>query len=92
MKKNRAITIVVLTAIAFIFLLIYKQTWLTQLLYEQQRLIITRAQLKADHEDLARHLYQLKDPDHVYHYAITTLGLQKMALSQANVLKQELIP
>ncbi len=89
MKKNRAMLIIALLAIAAIFLLIYKQTWITQLVYEQQRLTIKRTELKKELEERSRQLYQLKDPQRVYQYATTTLGMKKMSLNQAKAIKQE---
>ena len=89
MKKNRALLIIAALIIAAIFLLIYKQTWITQLIYEQQRLTLKRSELKKELEARSRQLYQLKDPQRVYQYATTALGMKKMSLNQAKSINPE---
>lgn len=88
MKKNRGIAFVSITAIIFIFLLIYKQSWITQLLYEQQQLISTKQDLQKEFETLNAQLYQLKNPHAVYQYARNNLGMKPIAITQAKTIRQ----
>lgn len=87
MKKNRSITIVSITAIIFIFMLIYKQSWITQLLYEQQQLTTTKQDLQKELEALNARLYQLKNPHAVSQYAREILQMKPVTIVQAKAIK-----
>jgi len=90
MKKNRGIMAISFAAIIFIFMLIYKQSWITKLLYEQQQLINRKVELQKECEVLNTQLYQLQDPHCIYQYAHETLNLQPIAIIQAKSIKQSI--
>lgn len=88
MKKNRGIIVVSFVAIAFLFMLIYKQSWVTKLLYEQQRLVNRKTELQKECDVLNTQLYHLQDPHRVYQYAHEALNLQPIAITQAKSIKR----
>ena len=82
--RRAFIVMVVLTAIICIFLLIYKQTCITQVLYEQQQLEQERAAITAEKEQQLQILFRLKNPRVVQEYATHKLGMKKILLRQVH--------
>lgn len=73
-------------------MLIYKQTCVTQLLYEQQQLEIERTQVRAQKEQALQMLYRMKNPRVVQKYAINRLGMKKLSLKQVRQIRQGVSP
>lgn len=89
MHRRTFTIMVVLTAICCIFLLIYKQTRITQLLYEQQQLEQERSAITAEKEQQLQMLFRLKNPRVVQEYATQKLGMQKISLRQVRTLDNQ---
>lgn len=86
MHRRTFTIMVVLTAISCVFLLIYKQTRITQLLYEQQQFEQERAAITAEKERQLQMLFRLKNPTAVQEYAINKLGMKKISLRQVRTM------
>ncbi len=82
-RTKKSLIFFVFINVIFIFMLIYKQSLLTKLSYEQQILENTRHELRDELESLNKELYNLKNPKKIKKYAIDKLGMKKMNLNQA---------
>jgi len=82
-QMKKFIIVVIITNIIFVFMVIYKQSQITKLSYEQQLLENTRNELREEKEALIQKLYRLKNPKKIKDYATKKLGMKKMGLSQA---------
>lgn len=89
MHRRTFTIMVVLTAICCIFLLIYKQTRITQLLYAQQQFEQERATITAQKEQQLQMLFRLKNPRVVQEYAAQHLGMKKISLRQVHTLDNQ---
>jgi cell division protein FtsL len=88
LHKKPFVTLIIITHIAFVFMLIYRQTWFTTLSYKQQAAERQRNELVEKKEALTQQLYRLKNPQHVKKYATHTLGMKKISLKQVKKLPQ----
>jgi len=82
-RRQSFIFFVAASVLACVFLMIYKQAYITKLLYEQQTLEKEHAELTATYARLTQELYRLKNPAVVQDYALKSLGMKKVALAQA---------
>lgn len=89
LHKRPFITLLVITNLLFVFMLIYKQTWITRLSYKQQEVEKKRNELIDEKEALTQALYRLKNPKNVKKYAMNHLGMKKMSLQQAKKLSKK---
>lgn len=87
MRKNSFVTIALGTGVLCVFLLIYKQTWLTGLSYQQQDLEKKVAHLTGERNNLQQQLSQLQNPDRVHTLATTQLGMTKLSLSSTKTIQ-----
>lgn len=86
MKKNHFVALLFITGVLCVFLLIYKQTWLTGLSYQQQELEKNIQKLVHERDELQRTLYQLQDPNRIHEFATTQLGMKKLSLSHSKTI------
>jgi len=89
MRMKKFIVIVIVINIIFVFMVIYKQSWITKLSYEQQILENSRTELREEKEALTQKLYRLKNPKKIKDYAINKLGMKKMELKQAKKIDKK---
>jgi|GEM_PF-2672176 len=92
LHKKHFLALIIVTSVAFVFMLIYKQTWLTKLSYKQQEVEKKQNELVEKKEALTQKLYRLKNPRTVKKYATRHLGMKKMSLKQAKKITSETIP
>jgi len=86
--RQSFIFFVVVSVLACVFLMIYKQAYITKLFYEQQTLEKEHAEITAMHARLTQELYRLKNPALVQDSVIKTLGMKKIALAQVRKIKK----
>lgn len=90
MKRiKKFIIVAIITNLIFVFLIIYKQSLLTKLSYEQQGLENVRQELRQEKEALIQELYRLRNPKKIKDYAINKLGMKKLGLKQAKKIDRE---
>jgi cell division protein FtsL len=78
--------ILISTNLVFVFFIIFKQSWMTQLSYEKQRLEKELSNLKQNKDELDQELYSLQDPDNVKEYASKKLKMSKIKIGQVKKL------
>jgi len=82
--RQSLILLVVVSALIAIFLLIYKQTCVTRLLYEQQLHEKEKTELEAHAAQLEQQLLRLNDATAIRTYTTNTLGMKKVRLAQVS--------
>ncbi len=82
MKKNRFLTIVIVTNIGFILLQIHKHNKVTELLYEKQRLEQQLETINKESNELKQELCALQDRQNVKKYAQKNLQMSAIRLAQ----------
>lgn len=88
MHRQSFILFVVVSVLTCVFLMIYKQAYITKQLYEQQTLEKKHAEITATHARLAQELYRLKNPALVQEQVVKTLEMKKVALAQVRKIKK----
>ncbi len=83
-RQQSFVFLVVSTVLAGVFLLIYKQTYITQLLYEQQTLEKEHAELLAQKAQFSQQLSYLNNATTVQEYAVNVLGMKKISIKQVH--------
>jgi cell division protein FtsL len=86
MHRHTFVLFAMVSALVCVFFMIYKQTCITQLLYDQQTLEKEYAELTATQARLTQELYRLKNSAVVYDYATRILGMKKIALAHIRKL------
>lgn len=86
--RQSFIFFVVVSVLACVFLMIYKQAYITKLLYEQQALEREHAEITAIHARLIQELYRLKNPALVQDSVVKTLHMKKITLVQVHKIKK----
>lgn len=88
--RRQSFMVFVMSAIVLgVFLLIYKQASVTQLLYQQQILEKEYTELIAQQARLTQQFFRLKNPTGIQTYATKVLGLQKTVLASVRQIKQD---
>lgn len=82
MKRNTFLLIFVSLNILFIFLQIFKQSYIIKLSYEKQRNEKLRNSLLAKKASLTEQLYILKNQSTIKQFATDTLGMKPIRLNQ----------
>ncbi len=80
MRHAYIITGIILGHLVFVFVTIYQQTWVTQLMYEQQALEAQKTKLMAQQATSEQELYNLRNTRAITHYATHTRALQPISL------------
>lgn len=79
--------ILISTNIVFIFFIIFKQSWLTQLSFEKQKLEKELNELKQKNDELNQELYMQQDPSAIKDFASKQLNLSKIKIAQVKKLQ-----
>lgn len=74
------------TNVLFVFFIIFKQSWMTQLSYEKQRLEKELSNLKQKKDVLEQELYIHQDPAEVKKHASKDLKMSKIKIGQVKKL------
>jgi hypothetical protein len=82
MKKKKILGVFIGVHIAFIFLQIYKQSYLVQLTYEKQHHEKVKQELLEKKNHLTQQWYILQNRSAIKEYAQQELGMKKVALKQ----------
>lgn len=88
MHRQSFFLLVASSVLACVFLLIYKQTYITKLLYEQQVLEKEHTELLAQKAQLSQQLSYLSNATAVQEHATKVLGMKKLALTQVHKLNK----
>ncbi len=84
MHRQSFMLLSISSILACVFLLIYKQTYITQLLYEQQTLEKEHAELLAQKAQFSQQLSYLNNATTVQEYAVNVLGMKKISIKQVH--------
>ena len=84
MHRQSFMLLSISSILACVFLLIYKQTYITQLLYEQQALEKEHTELLAQKAQLSQQLSRLNNATTVQEYAVNVLGMKKISIKQVH--------
>jgi cell division protein FtsL len=72
--------------IIFVFLLIYRKSYLVNLNYQKQRLEYQLQVFKKERDIAEHNFFILKNPNRVQKYAVSKLGMQKVKIDQLKKL------
>lgn len=86
MKKRNLLGLFIFVHIGFIFMQIYKQSYLVQLTYEKQHREKIKLELFEKKNDLTQQWYIMQNRSAVKEYAENELGMKKVALKQIKKL------
>lgn len=87
LRKNQFISIFFIINIIFIFIIIFKKSYETHLIYVEQKLEKELQEIKENKTKLKEELFQLKDPKKIKQFAKDNLKMRDTKISEITKIK-----